>query len=80
MPTNTTRRAVLKKGIAAAVTSIPSLGYSLTKSLSQDSFKIGYISPQTGPLSAFAEPDSFTLEQIKKITTKGIISGGKKYT
>ncbi|MFX6811610.1 hypothetical protein ABTH44_18350, partial [Acinetobacter baumannii] len=32
------------------------------------------------PLSAFAEPDSFTLEQIKKITTKGIISGGKKYT
>lgn len=42
-------------------------------------FKIGYVAPQTGPLSVFAEPDPFTLEAIRKLVAGGIQSGGKNY-
>ena len=42
-------------------------------------FKIGYVAPQTGPLSVFAEPDPFTLGEMKKLLAKGIQSGGKTY-
>ncbi len=43
------------------------------------SFTIGYVAPQTGPLSVFAEPDPFTLDAMKKLVAGGITSGGKKY-
>ena len=42
-------------------------------------FKIGYVAPQTGPLAVFAEPDPFTLAEIKKLTANGIKAGGKTY-
>lgn len=42
-------------------------------------FKIGYVSPQTGPLAIFAEPDAFTLAQVKKAVADGIKVGGSTY-
>ena len=42
-------------------------------------FKIGYVAPQTGPLAVFAEPDPFTLGEMKKLLANGIKSGGKTY-
>lgn len=42
-------------------------------------FKIGYVAPQTGPLAVFAEPDPFTLAEMKKLVGAGIKSGGKSY-
>ncbi|MEX8517961.1 MAG: ABC transporter substrate-binding protein [Leptothrix sp. (in: b-proteobacteria)] len=42
-------------------------------------FKIGYVSPQTGPLAIFAEPDAFVLGEIRKQFANGIKSGGKTY-
>lgn len=42
-------------------------------------FKIGYVAPQTGPLSVFAEPDPFTLAEMKKLLASGIKTGGKTY-
>ena len=42
-------------------------------------FKIGYVAPQTGPLAVFAEPDPFTLAEIKKLTASGLKTGGKTY-
>lgn len=42
-------------------------------------FTIGYVAPQTGPLSVFAEPDPFTLEAMHALLADGITSGGKKY-
>jgi branched-chain amino acid transport system substrate-binding protein len=38
------------------------------------SFKIGYVTPQTGPLAGFAQADSFTISQFME-TTGGMISG-----
>ncbi len=43
------------------------------------SVKIGYVSPQTGPLAVFAEPDAFTLAQVKRAVAGGIKMGGRSY-
>jgi branched-chain amino acid transport system substrate-binding protein len=42
-------------------------------------FKIGYVSPQTGPLAIFAEPDKFVLEEIKKALKGGINIDGTNH-
>jgi branched-chain amino acid transport system substrate-binding protein len=70
-----TRRTVLKAGAAA----VSVLSSPWVRAGGSDTFKIGYVSPQTGPLAAFAEPDAFTLEQVRKAVSGGIVSGGKKY-
>lgn len=44
-----------------------------------NTIKIGYVSPQTGPLAVFAEPDPFTLAEMKKALADGIMVGGRKY-
>jgi len=76
MTVNTTRRSLLKAGVVASVTGFVA---PWVRAAGGDTFKIGYVSPQTGPLAAFAEPDKFILEQIRKIVAGGIVSGGKKY-
>lgn len=42
-------------------------------------FKIGIVSPQTGPLAVFAEPDAFVFGEMKKHFANGIKAGGKTY-
>jgi branched-chain amino acid transport system substrate-binding protein len=42
-----------------------------------DTLKIGYISPQTGPLASFALADNFVVKQIGAAVSKGITVGGK---
>ena len=41
--------------------------------------KIGFVSPRTGPLAAFAQPDDFTLEQVRKATGGKVRGGGRTY-
>ncbi|MCR6628697.1 MAG: ABC transporter substrate-binding protein [Magnetospirillum sp.] len=41
------------------------------------SFKIGFVSPRTGPLAVFADPDEFTLAQVRKVVAQGIKVDGK---
>ncbi len=41
--------------------------------------KIGYVSPQTGPLAPFGEADRFTIEQMQTAFKNGIAIGGKTY-
>ncbi|GKY90162.1 ABC transporter substrate-binding protein [Sinisalibacter aestuarii] len=38
--------------------------------------KIGFVTPQTGPLAIFAEPDKFTLEQFAKQIGNGLMING----
>nr|BAO02626.1 putative substrate-binding component of ABC transporter [uncultured bacterium] len=71
------RRSLLKAAPAAALAT--GLYSPLVRAQASSTIKIGYISPQTGPLAAFAEPDKFTLEQVKKAIAGGITIGGKKY-
>ncbi len=44
-----------------------------------NTIKIGYVSPQTGPLAVFAEPDAFTLAEVKRSLAGGVKVAGKTY-
>ena len=44
-----------------------------------ETIKLGYVSPQTGPLAAFAEADQFILGQFKELMAKGLDIGGENY-
>jgi branched-chain amino acid transport system substrate-binding protein len=44
-----------------------------------DTVKIGYVSPQTGPLAPFGEADKWVIEQMKLAFKDGITIGGKKH-
>ena len=41
--------------------------------------KIGYVSPQTGPLAPFGEADKWVIEQMKTAFKDGITVGGTKF-
>lgn len=41
--------------------------------------KIGFISPRTGPLAGFGEPDPYVIGLARKAFAKGLTVGGKKY-
>ena len=41
--------------------------------------KLGYVSPQTGPLAPFGEADRWVIDQMKAAFKDGIAIGGKKH-
>ena len=43
------------------------------------SIKIGYVTPETGPLAPFAEADTFILEGLRKALSGGLNTGGTTY-
>jgi len=56
-----TRRSVLKTGAAAAASTL-----ALPALARGGPIRIGYVSPQSGPLSAFAEADAYVIENFTK--------------
>jgi branched-chain amino acid transport system substrate-binding protein len=58
---------------AAAAAGLPRLA------LAADTLKIGYVSPQTGPLAPFGEADKWVVEQMKAAFKDGVMVGGKKF-
>jgi branched-chain amino acid transport system substrate-binding protein len=42
--------------------------------------RVGYVTPQTGPLAAFAEVDSFIINGVLEALSGGIQSGGNTFT
>jgi len=47
---------------------------------SSAALKIGYVSPQTGPLASFATGDKFIIDRLKPLLAKGFTVGGAKRT
>jgi branched-chain amino acid transport system substrate-binding protein len=45
----------------------------------QKTIKLGYVSPQTGPLAAFAEADNFTVAAFKAAMKGGLKIGGRTH-
>src|SRR5688572_19514132 len=41
--------------------------------------KLGYVSPQTGPLAAFGEPDNFVIGKVREALKGGLTIGGQSY-
>ncbi len=78
------RRGLLKgAGLgAAALGSVPLLsscgGLKGTSSSASDVLRIGYVSPQTGPLASFAAADNYIVSTVQQALAKGATIGGKK--
>jgi len=49
------------------------------RAFAADTLKIGFVTPQTGPLAPFGEADKWVIEQMKGVFRNGISVGGKKY-
>ncbi|HWH48253.1 MAG TPA: ABC transporter substrate-binding protein, partial [Burkholderiales bacterium] len=70
------RRALMQAGGAvagAAALGMPSVLFAQAKTI-----KLGFVSPQTGPLAPFGEADKFIIEQMNKLFAGGVDLGGKK--
>ncbi len=68
-----TRRQLIQAGAAAAAATAHPLLWAA------DTLKIGYVSPQTGPLAPFGEADKWVIEQMKTAFKDGLTVGGRKY-
>jgi branched-chain amino acid transport system substrate-binding protein len=61
----TTATGALATGLFASSISTPAIA-------SDRVIKIGYVSPQTGPLAPFGEADSFVVDQIRNAMHLGV--------
>ena len=69
---NIDRRVLLQAAAGAA------LAGPLARAWSADTVKIGFVSPQTGPLAPFGEADKWVIEQTKAIFKDGLAVGGRR--
>jgi branched-chain amino acid transport system substrate-binding protein len=68
------RRGVIKAGSAAAIlAALPKFAHAQGATI-----KIGYVSPQTGPLAPFGEADKWVIDQMQAAFKAGVTVGGKK--
>lgn len=73
-----TRRTVVA-GSAAAGTALAFSPVFAPAVRAAKTIKLGYVSPQTGPLAAFAEADNFIISNYLKTVKGGVSIGGGKY-
>src|SRR6202012_3064584 len=67
------RRTLLK--YSAATGAMLSVGLKSPAIAQARAIKLGYVSPQTGPLAAFAEADNFIMAKFKEANKAGINVG-----
>jgi branched-chain amino acid transport system substrate-binding protein len=68
----------LAAGGALAAAAVPMFS-PLVFAAGTRTLKIGYVSPQTGPLAPFGEADRFTIQQMQGALKNGVTTGGKTY-
>lgn len=72
----TSRRGLFgMAGAAGMALTIP----GLARSQGDETLKIGFVSPRTGPLGSFGEVDGYVLELARKSLAGGLVINGKKY-
>lgn len=67
------RRQFVQSTIAVALAS------RAPRAIAADAVKIGYVSPQTGPLALFGEADRWVIDQMKDTFKDGLMIAGQKY-
>jgi branched-chain amino acid transport system substrate-binding protein len=73
------RRRFLKTAAAAgAALTVPASVRSAFAS-GDDVIRVGFISPQSGPIGIFGEGDPWVLDLVRKTVAEGIEAGGKRY-
>lgn len=76
--TGLSRRRLLQSGAGAGLLTMS--GGLFAPALAQErTLKIGYVSPQSGPLALFGEADAFIVEGIRAAFANGLTVGGKTY-
>lgn len=75
-----TRREALKGLGGAAATFGLSSGLAAPALAGDNILRIGYISPQTGPVAPFAESDPFMLQKVRAAVASGLSINGKTYS
>ncbi|HMH72877.1 MAG TPA: ABC transporter substrate-binding protein, partial [Bradyrhizobium sp.] len=73
VPTGIDRRTLLKSSAAAGAAL--ATGIAMPAIAQTRPIKLGYVSPQTGPLAAFAEADNFIVANFKEAAKAGIKLG-----
>jgi branched-chain amino acid transport system substrate-binding protein len=73
-----TRRDFLKLS-AGAVAALSLAGCAAGSTTGGRTIKIGYVSPQTGPIAAFGEADNFILNGVRKAFEVGLTIAGTKH-
>lgn len=73
-----TRRKFIKSAAASGL-AVSASGLALPAYAQNKPIKIGFVTPQTGPLAIFAEPDQFTLNQFAAQIGDGIMINGAKH-
>lgn len=73
------RRDFLRStGVAAGGVALVSLPFNFALG-SERVIKLGYVSPQTGPLAPFAAADNYIIESLKQVLKNSIIVAGRAY-
>src|SRR3989304_2512605 len=67
-----TRRQFIKSSAAAGAVAGLSAVLPRVASAQGRTIKIGYVSPQTGPLAGFGGADNFVVSGIRKVVGKGL--------
>ncbi|HEX9771286.1 MAG TPA: ABC transporter substrate-binding protein [Kiloniellales bacterium] len=77
LPAPISRRRFIRRA-ALAGTGLAAAGalYRPGRARAQRPVKFGYVSPQTGPLAAFAEADGFIISQLKSVLADGVETAG----
>ena len=73
------RRRFVTLAAGGALAASTSAFSPLVFAASPRTLKIGYVSPQTGPLAPFGEADRFTIQQMQTVLKNGIVIAGKTY-
>src|SRR5499426_3190763 len=71
------RRTLVRAGLG--VIAAPAVLRVIPANAQSRVIKIGHVSPKTGPHAGFGEADSFILEQVRGILSKGLVNNGKTY-
>ncbi len=74
-----TRRRFLETTAAAGGAAALSSSFPMPALAANRTVKLGYVSPQTGPLAPFGEADAYILESMRKQFAGGLKAGGKTY-
>ncbi len=73
-----TRRKLLKAGAAVGALAVSAPIFAPHVRAATKPIRLGYVSPQTGPLAPFAEADAFVIDGFKNAIGDGLDIGGAK--
>ena len=76
---DTSRRKAIRNIAVGGASILAAPGLILPARAAGRAVKIGFVSPQTGPIAAFGEADRFVLDGVRKAIGRGIMIAGTEH-